>query len=98
MDQGRGRRLRGLRGQLSIEGSRRVSDSARIQAMGALASDLEREYWDLLRSALQKIMKTIGDEIRRMTLPFEVRSVKADTDGQYAEIGRASCREGGTVR
>jgi len=29
-------------------------------------------------------MKTIGDEIRRMTLPFEVRSVKADTDGQYA--------------
>src|SRR5262245_12312747 len=52
--------------------------------MGALASDLEREYWELLRSALQKIMKTIGDEIRRMTLPFEVRSVKADTDGQYA--------------
>src|SRR5262249_38615564 len=37
-----------------------------------------------LRSALQEIMKTIGDEIRRMTVPFEVKSVKASEDGQYA--------------
>lgn len=29
-------------------------------------------------------MKSIGDEIRRMTLPFEVKSVKADDGGQYA--------------
>jgi len=29
-------------------------------------------------------MKKIGDEIRRMTVPFEVKSVKADDSGQYA--------------
>lgn len=29
-------------------------------------------------------MKRIGDEMRRMTVPFEVKSVKADEGGQYA--------------
>lgn len=29
-------------------------------------------------------MKTLGDGIRRMTVPFEVKSVKADEGGQYA--------------